>query len=310
MKGCSVRDGRHDRDVQAIRASWSSASFLLYAGGIAILAATGALLIALGGDYGDSAFVGWSVLVFVILGDLTFGARVAERPLTAGLFSVSAVVALAVVVGAFEEWAGWLAHTDAPFSGFHVDHFLIELTLLVGAAVARRIFHFPLLVFIAAGSAWFFVTDVLSNGGNWSATVSLVFGIVALLIGLGADRVYGFWLQVVAGLTIGGALLWFWHSSDTEWILIALASLVYVAIASGLGRSSYAVLAAFGLFLATTHFADKWFNEPFIPFLYGFDGESDGSSTWAAALLYAGYGLVLMLLGLWLARRRGLAEPD
>src|SRR6266536_3142001 len=176
MEGCSVRDGRDDRDVQAIRASWSSASFLLYAGGIAILAATGALLIALGGDYGDSAFVGWSVLVFVILGDLTFGAR-------------------AVVVGAFEEWAGWLAHTDAPFSGFHVDHFLIELTLLVGAAVTRRIFHFPLLVFIAAGSAWFFVTDVLSNGGNWSATVSLVFGIVALLIGPGSNRVYGFWGQ-------------------------------------------------------------------------------------------------------------------
>ena len=69
-----------------------------------------------------------------------------------------------------------------------------------------------------------------------------------MAVGVGVDRVYGFWVHVVAGLTIGGALLWFSHSSDTDWVLIGLASLVYVAIASGLGRSSYAVLGAIGLF--------------------------------------------------------------
>ena len=288
-----------------VRASWSSASFLLYAGGIAVLLTTGAFLSTLGGDYGDSAFLGWSVLVFVVLGDVAIGARFADRPLTAGLFSVSAVVALAVVVGAFEEWAGWLAHTGAPFDGFHVSHFAIELTLLVGAMVARRIFRFPLLVLLAAGSAWFFVTDVLSSGGNWSATVTLVFGLTAMLFAVSVDRVYGFWVHVIAGLTVGGALLWFWHSSDADWILIGLASLVYVSIASGLGRSSYAVLGAIGLFLSTTHWVVKWFTAPFVPFYQG----TPAGHPWAAALTYAGYGLVLMLLGLWLSWRRGMAEP-
>ena len=268
--------------------------------------ATGALLTSLGNDYGHAAFFGWSALVFVVLADLAFGARAVGRPLTAGLFALSAVVALAVLVGVLEEWAGWLAHTNAPFSGFHVSHFLIELTLVVGAVVARRIFRFPLLVLIATASAWFFVTDVLSNGGNWSATVTLLFGIVAMLVGLGSDRVYGFWVQVVAGLTMGGGLLWFWHSGDTDWILITLASLVYVAIASGLGRSSYAVLAAIGLFLSTTHFVFKWFASPIVPFYY--EGPP-ASHPWAAALSYAVYGLVLMLLGMWIARRRGAAEP-
>ena len=248
------------------------------------------------------------MLVFVVLADLAFAARFADRPLTAGLFSVSAVVALAVVVGAFEEWAGWLAHTDAPFEGFHVSHFVIELTLLIGAMVARRIFRFPLLVLLAAGSAWFFVTDVLSSGGNWSATVTLVFGLTAMLFGVSVDRVYGFWVHVVAGLTVGGALLWFSHSSDADWILIGLASLVYVSIASGLGRSSYAVLGAFGLLLVTTHFVDKWFITPFRSVLLR-RHDSESGRPWAAALMYAGYGLVLMLLGLWLAWRRGLAEP-
>ena len=298
--------------MQAVRATWTSASFLLYAGGLVIAVAISALLATLGTHYGDGAFAGWSLLVFIVFWSVALAARAADRTLTAGLFAVSAVVASAVLAGAVEEWFGWLAHTHSPFGGFHVSHFLIELVLVFAALAALRALHFPLLVLIVSAASWFFVTDVLSSGGDWSATVTLVVGLALMFIGVGVDRVYGFWVQVVAGLTVGGALLWFSHSSDTDWILIALASLLYVAIASGLGRSSYAVLAAIGLLLATTHFVDKWFAAvPFpLVFLLGFTGGSGGAShPWAAALSYAVYGLVLMLLGLWLARRRGVAQP-
>lgn len=290
--------------MQAVRAPWSSASFLVYAGGLTIFVATLGLLATLGSDYGDAAFAGWSALVLVVLMDLAVGFRAARRPLAAGLFALSMVVALAVFVGALLEWVGWLAHTDAPFAGFHLDHFAIELTLVVGAVAARNVFRFPLLVLIAAGSAWFFVTDLLSNGGNWSAIVTLLYGLLAMLVGLGSDSIYGFWVQVVAGLTIGGALLTFWHSSDFDWIMIAIASVLYVLLGSGIGRSSYAVLGAFGLFLATSHFAFKWF----VPFRISVLGnEPETNKPWAAALSYAVYGLVLMLLGMWVARRRGPA---
>ncbi|HVR12864.1 MAG TPA: hypothetical protein VMS41_03720, partial [Gaiellaceae bacterium] len=246
----------------------------------------------------------WSALVLAVVGDLAIAFRVVRRPLAAGLFALSAVVALAVFVGALEEWAGWLAHTDSPFAGFHLDHFAIELTLLAGAVAARSVFRFPLLVLVSTGAAWFFVTDLLSNGGNWSAIVTLFFGLVAMLVGLGADRVYGFWVQVVAGLTIGGALLTFWHSSDFDWIMIAIASVLYVLLGSGIGRSSYTVLGAFGLFLVTSHFVFKWF----LPFRISFfSEESETTKPWAAALSYAVYGLFLMLLGMWIARRRGAA---
>jgi hypothetical protein len=213
-----------------------------------------------------------------------------------------------VLVGALEAWFGWLAGTDAPFAGFHLDHFLIELVLVAAAFAALRRFHFPLLVLIAVGGSWFFVTDVLSSGGNWSATVTLLVGLMLMAVGVGVDRVYGFWIHVVAGLTVGGALLWFSHTSDTDWVLIGLASLLYVSIASGLARSSYAVLGAFGLLLTTTHFVDKWFAPvPFpVRFIYG---EPTHDRAWAQALSYAVYGLVLMLLGLWLARRRQPPEP-
>ena len=277
---------------------------MLYAGGLTIFVATLTLLGTLGNNYGNAAFVGWSALVLAVVGDLAIAFRVVRRPLAAGLFALSAVVALAVFVGALEEWAGWLAHTDSPFAGFHLDHFAIELTLLAGAVAARSVFRFPLLVLVSTGAAWFFVTDLLSNGGNWSAIVTLFFGLVAMLVGLGADRVYGFWVQVVAGLTIGGALLTFWHSSDFDWIMIAIASVLYILLGSGIGRSSYTVLGAFGLFLVTSYFVFKWF----LPFRISFfSEESETTRPWAAALSYAVYGLFLMLLGMWIARRRGAA---
>jgi hypothetical protein len=299
--------------VQQVRAPWTSSSFLLYAGGIAILLSMLGFLGSLAGDYGDAALTGWAALVFAVLAFLALSFRTAGRPIVAGLFSVSAVVAAAVLVGALEAWFGWLAHTDTPFAGFHLDHFLIELVLVVAAFVALRLFHFPLLALFAVGGSWFFVTDVLSSGGDWSATVTLVIGLILMAVGVGVDRIYGFWVHVVAGLTIGGALLWFSHSSDTDWVLIGLASLLYVSIASGLARSSYAVLGAFGLVLTTSHFIDKWFAYvPFPFFSFFFSRHYDGSTNprpWATALSYAVYGLVLMLLGLWVARRRQPPEP-
>ena len=66
------------------------------------------------------------------------------------------------------------------------------------------------------------------------------------------------------------------------------------------------LLAAIGLFLSTTHWVFKWFATPFVPFFYQ---GPPAAHPWAAALTYAAYGLVLMLLGLWLAHRRGMAEP-
>src|SRR5262249_10484439 len=165
-------------------------SFLLYAGGIVVAVATGALLGALAADYGDAAFVGWAALALLVLCGLAFAARARERPLAAGLFAVSAVIVLAVLVGAIENWFGWLAHTDPAFGGFPLSHFAIELSLLAGAIAARHVFRLPLFVLISTAAAWFFVTDLISNGGNWSATVTLVFGLTALLVGIGTDRVF------------------------------------------------------------------------------------------------------------------------
>jgi hypothetical protein len=292
-----------------VRVPWTSVSFLLYAGGLTILVSSLFLLSALAGDYGAAAFAGWSLLVFAVLAACAFALRRAGRVVAAGLFATASVAAFTYFLTALEHWFGWLHDTDSAFGGFRWGLLLVELGALVAALVALRRFRFPLLVLAAAAVGWFFVTDLLSGGGDWSATVTILVGLVFLLTAFAVNPIYGFWLHVAAGLTIGGALLWFWHTSDWDWIFVAIAGLVFVWFGGVVGRSSWVVLGAFGLFLSTTHWVDKWFGFP-NPLLlfYGF-GESDQTDRpWARALSYVVLGVVFMLLGFLLERRRR-AEP-
>ena len=84
-----------------------------------------------------------------------------------------------------------------------------------------------------------FLFDLLSNGGGWAAIVSIAVGLTFLLAGIAVDdgpsRPFGFWLHVAAGLAIGGGLLWFFHDGDFDWIVIAIAGLVYIAFGDRLG---------------------------------------------------------------------------
>jgi hypothetical protein len=292
-----------------VRVPWTSVSFLLYTGGLTILVSSLFLLGALGDDYGKAAFVGWSLLVFAVLAACAIGLRGMGRPVAAGLFAISAVAAFGVFVGALEDWFGWLDDTDSAFGGFRWALLLLELTILVATLVALKIYRFPLLVFGAAAVGWFFVTDLLSGGGDWSATVTMLVGVVFLLTAFAVNPVYGFWLHVAAGLTIGGALLWFWHSSDWDWILVAIAGLVYIWFGGVIGRSSWVVLGAVGLFLSTTHWVDKWFGEVSpVGLLFGSLGGNE--RPWARDLSYVVLGVIFMLLGFLLERRRREPSPQ
>jgi hypothetical protein len=315
--------------MPAVRSPWTSASFLVYAGAFTVLFGAVWWLSVLGGDSGKGGFVGWSALALVLLAVLAVGFKRAVRPVAAGLFAFCAVVAFAVFLGAIENWRGWLPESedDSPFEGFRLGVLLLALLTAAAAAVALRVFRFPLLVAILAFSLWFFVTDLVSNGGDWSAIVTTSLGLVLLAVGIVIDdgplRPYGFWVHVAAAVAIGGGLLYFSHESDGDWILIALAGLVYIAVADRLARSSWAVLGAWGLLQATTHFAEQWASQEFlfplfyfVPFffLFAFGGESLPSENpeheWAGPLLYVALGLAFVMIGLVLAHRRRAQSPD
>lgn len=300
------------RSVDVLRPRWTSAAFLLYAGGLTVLGAAVWSLQFLADAYGPPGFVGWSALVLVVLAAVAALFRRAGRRVAAGVFAVGSVVAFAVFVGALENWFGWLPEDEEAslFQGFRLGLLLLELLTLTAALVALRLFRFPLLMALAAAAAWYFVTDLLSGGGNWSAVLTFLIGLAFLGLGLAVDggerRPYGFWLHVAAGLTIGGSLLFFWHTSDSNWALIAVAGVAYVGLAAALARSSWAVLGAVGLFLAAAHFAQKW--AVVVPF-FG-DPFERRAHPWSAPLVFAVLGFLLVVLGLPLERWRRAQPPD
>jgi hypothetical protein len=311
--------------VKTVRAPWSSASFLVYTGGLTILGAVVSLLSVQSSDHGAGGFVFWALLVLVVTSFSAFAFRRRGHFVTAGVLALSSVGAFVVFVGALLDWFGWLPHVDSlSFRGFHFWFLVLELLVAVTAAFALRTFGFPLLVFVIATASWFFATDLISNGGDWSAIVSIAAGLVLLVIARRMDArgstVRAFWVHVVAGLTIGGGLLWFFHEGDFDWALVALAGLIYVAVGDRLLRSSWVVLGAWGILQSTAHYADKWsdvgevFFFPFFflfPFSISFDGEygQDSGHEWAGPLVFVGGGLILIAVALLLARRRRGVVP-
>ncbi len=289
--------------MKVVRAGWTSASFLVYTGALLALLAAVAWQSVISAEHGKAAFAGWSALFFAVAATLAGWFRARGRALVAGLFAFVAVALFAVMVGAFFSWFGWLSGDD-PLHGFHWGNLGLALLALLAALAARRVFCFPLLVAIAAAAGWYFVTDLLSSGGNWSAAVTLLVGIAFFVRGLtldrGDSRPFGFWWHVGAGAAVGGALLYWLHASDADWAGILVIALIFVAVGSLLRRSSYAALGAIGLALATGHYA--------IPeSLPVFRSETEQPTTWAGPVAYLCLGLFLVLLGIVLQRRRDAA---
>lgn len=286
---------------------WSSWSFLLYAGGLTILGAVGALLSYLSDSHGDAAFALLALVVYAVVGFVALALRRAgTHPVAAGLLAFTTIWSAATFFAALFMWFGWLSHAStSAFHGFHLGQLVVELLTLGVALVALNLFRFPLLVFPVVAVSWFFVTDLLSGGGNWGAVITFLVGLVFLAIAVALDagpsRPYGFWVHVAAGLTIGGSLLFFWHHGHVEWALVAIAGVLYVFLAEGLGRSSWAVLGTVGILAAAVHFTFALTRIQFVVF-----GDSGNQSNrgWAPALVFALAGVLLMVLGGVLARRR------
>jgi hypothetical protein len=284
---------------------WTTSSYLMYAGAITVLEAAIAALVYLATQYGDAALSGWAFLVFAVLAVVALGFRRRGAWLVAGVFAFVDVLAFAGLVVALWAWWGWVPSNDSsPFGGFDLSLLGAVLAILIAALVALRVYRHPLLVSLVAGLSWFFVTSVVSNGGNWSAVVTLLIGLVYLLVGRSLDRgprrPYGFWLHLAAGLTIGGSLLFWWHGGDTHWSLVCVASLVYIAIGHRTRRSSWAVFGTIGFLAAASHFSTEWAHGASISFS---PSAVDTFQGWVPALVFAFVGFLFVVLGLASHRR-------
>jgi hypothetical protein len=275
---------------------WTSASYLLYLGAFTVLAASVAAYAYLSSRYGDGAFVGWTLLMLALLLALAALLRRGGPWIAGGLFASLSVSAFGTFVAALFTWWGWDGESGngSPFRGWHWVAWFLILVVLAASFAALRAYRFPLLVLTIALLVWFLVTDIVSGGGSWSAVVTLFIGIAYFFVAFVLNRVYGFWVHVVSGLLVGGALLYWWHSSTADWWLVAIASLVFIAIGVGVARSSWAVIGSLGLLAAAVHFSIDWAS-----------GGAFGLPTkgWVPIVVGAVLGFVFVVLGLWGSRR-------
>ena len=290
--------------MNVTKPTWTSSSFLLYAGGFTVLGAAIGALGYLSTQYGQGALVAWTLLPLGVLLAVALWLHRRDRWIAAGLFAVAAVSMWTALWGEMFDWWGWTPNgSNGPFDGLNWSVWLVALLASWAAAIALRRFRFPLLVVFVVASAYYVVTDIVSNGGDASAVVTLILGVVFLLVGVALDRgprrPYGFWLQLAAGLTIGGALLFWWHSSEADWSLVATASVAFIAVAALTRRSSWAVLGVAGFVAAAAHWTLEWTNTSFA-------SSFAGPRIWVPPLVFGVVGFFFVLLGLVVGARRAL----
>jgi MFS family permease len=290
--------------MEVRKPTWTTASFLLYTGGLTVLVAAIGSLAYLSVYYGKGALVAWALLPLVVLIAVAFALRRRGRWIAAGVFAFSWVAVWAGFLGILFTWWGWnIDAGNSAFAGWHWVLWVLLLLVVAAAAALLRVFRFPFLFPYVLVGLWFIVTDVVSGGGTWTAVVTLVIGILYLLVGVvvdrGSGRAYGFWWHLVGGLLIGGSLLFWWHSTEADWSLVATASVLYILVGGATWRSSWAVLGVGGAFAAAIHWTIEWVNVGFSIFA--------PNRTWVPFVVFAVVGFFLVVLGLYVdwRRRRG-----
>jgi hypothetical protein len=287
--------------------TWTSSSLLLYVGGLTVLASASSSLVYLAAHYGSGALTAWALLPLFVLLTIAQALRKRGEWIAAGVFAFATVAMWAAFLGILFTWWGWNTSSNSSntFGGWNWAFWFLLLLVIAGASAALRRFKFPLLFVYVLWSAYFLVTDVISSGGNWSAFVTLFIGFVYLFVGVSVDRgprnPYGFWWHFSAAFLIGGALVYWWHSSETDWALLATASVAYILLAGHTQRSIWAVLGIIGFFAAATHWTIEWVSTGLL---------SLGSDrSWVPLVVVAVVGFFFVLLGLFLELRRRRREP-
>lgn len=295
---------------------WTSASFLVYLGGLTVLFSAIAALVYLSTQYaGAGERTAWSFLVLVVLYAIAHALRLRGRTLAAGIFAFASVIAWGIFVALLFSWFGWHG-VGGSFHHWSWSRLALWLLILASAWDDHRRFRFPLIRLISAVVGWLFVIDLITNGGPFTAAVTLVVGLAYLLAGtVGNARPSAFWLHFVAGLLVGGSLLYWLHSSDVEWAFVGVFSLLFMAVGTRLARSSWTVFGALGLFVVATRYAAIWSASPHGAGWTGFAPiPTPPHSTlffpgvaafrpWAAIVTFAVLGFLYVALGL-LSRRR------
>lgn len=295
--------------VEPLRPRWSTASVLVYIGGLVVLAATGALLGILGDLHGEWALAGYAAVAAAAALGIAVLLQQRNRGVAAGLAATLAVIFVTVSVAAFLSALGIL---DADGEGYDPTDHIIEAAILVAALLALYRFRAPLLMLVIGLTVFVTLVDIATTI-PWDyadPAAALVVGALLVAAGVVIDRSgrepYGFWLHFIGAFAVGGAILdLVAGEGDAGWIFIGVVSLAYVAVAYLLERSVYAVVGAIGILATTTYFTFDVVGlaTSLVPFGEGGGTDAD-VEPWQVATWFIVAGLLIGLLGLLGGRLR------
>jgi hypothetical protein len=296
-------DGRPARQIKPI---WTSSTFLVYVGGLTVLGGAIGALVYLSKHFpGRGEGTAWTFFILMILYAIAVLFLVAGRSIAAGIFAFSSVIAWAIFVAVLFSWFGWTG--GGSFHDWSWARLFFEILLLVVALAELRIFRFPFIALISTVVGWFFVIDLISSGGNWTLTVSLLVGLAYFLAGAASGKPSAFWLHLVAGLLVGVPILVWCHTSTFDFAVIAFMSLLYVALGHATRRSTWAFYGTIGFFIVTIHFL---VGSPTGIVQNAVAGQPPSISAWSFPLAFGLLGFWLVFLGLLGRRRRAAAAVD
>ena len=232
---------------------WNTSTFLVYTGGLTVLAGAFLALAYLSTQYpGNGQGTGWTLLILVILYAIANALRRADRPIAAGIFAFSSVIAWILFVVLLFKWWGW--NPTASLSQWSWSRNALLLLILVAAAFNRRRFRFPFIRVVSAVTFFLLVLSVLPDGGNLRYVWALLVGLLYLMVGNITDKPSAFWLHFVGGALVGMSILHWCHTTDFDFAVVSFMALVFVVWAHWTRRSIWAVYGTIGFFIATFHY--------------------------------------------------------
>ena len=289
----------HDREIKPI---WTSASFLVYTGGLTVLGGGIGALFYLSTQYpGDGQGTAWTLLILVVLYAIAHALRLRGRPIAAGIFAFASVIAWIIFVAVLFSWWGWTNGAFNDFGRWSWARLALELLILLAAWDDRRRFRFPFIGLVSAVVGWVFVIDVITAGGTFTQAVTLIVGLVYLVVGSISSKASAFWLHLVGGGLVGVPILVWCHTTDGDFAVVSFIALVFVAFAYWTSRSTWAVYATIGFFAAAVHYL---VGSPTGIARGAVQGQPPNITTWSFPLAFGLLGFWLVLLGLLGSRRR------
>ena len=225
----------------------------------------------------------------------------------AGLLVVMAVAMTPVVVYGIQKETGlWPFGEAGSYEDFHVwirsGWFVMEVATIATAALALVFYRVPFLTAPIAFIFWYMSMDLTpilygSDSFSWEERriVSLVFGLallaVAYLVDLRSRTDFAFWLYLAGLLAFWGGLSLMESESELARFSYFMINLALIAVAVFLRRRTFLVFGGVGVFGYIGYLASDLFQDEIL---------------FTLALSLA--GLLVIALGIWLARNRQAIE--